>query len=258
MSARRFLLLFVAILVWALAACNWTIGDCYPVEERSSGVGAGPGSEPRPIYTSAGSGDFGAEPPDGPYDGNGRKIACNESDLEEEEERPSDSSETPTYSPESPQDPCPGFGDIAGDGATFLSCSGACSSKCPKPGMVHFVYVNFDPSDFPFVTIVKDDGRGSAGGWQQAKANLNFTHRFPGGTKEWQCALTIKMPLRTEFMGKIDPLRAANLSEEITEEVANRMDYNLPQGVFCIRFRSEVEAAFKLKYPFLGASVTHP
>ncbi|MGK3999577.1 hypothetical protein [Sorangium sp. So ce1024] len=59
-------------------------------------------------------------------------------------------------------------------------------------------------------------------------------------------------------MGKIDPLRAANLSEEIAEEATNRMDYNLPQGVFCIRFRSEVEAAFKLKYPFLGASVTHP
>ncbi|WP_272826231.1 hypothetical protein [Sorangium sp. Soce836] len=94
------------------------------------------------------------------------------------------------------------------------------------------MYVDFDPSDFPFVTIVKDDGRGSAGGWQQAKANLKFTHRSSRGTTEWYCAITIKMPIRTEFMGKIDPIRAANLSEEITEAVANVMDYNLPPGIF--------------------------
>ncbi|WP_437607917.1 hypothetical protein WMF20_44625 [Sorangium sp. So ce834] len=258
MNARKALLLIVAISVWSLAACNWTIGDCYPVGERTSGAGAGPGSEPRPIYTSAASGDFGAEPPDGPYDGSGRKIACNESDLEDEEERPSDSSETTTYSPESPRDPCPGFGDVAADGATFLSCSGACSSKCPKPGMAHFVYVNFDPSDFPFVTIVNDDGRGKGGGYQQAKANLKFEHRFPGGTTEWYCVITIKMPLRTELMGKIDPLRAANLSEEITEEVAQLMDYNLPPGIFCKRFALQADATFKSKYTGLGASVTSP
>ncbi|WP_437577704.1 hypothetical protein [Sorangium sp. So ce887] len=255
MNARRVLLLIVAISVWALAACNWTIGDCYPVGERTSGAGAGPGSEPRPIYTSAASGDFGAEPPEGPYDGSERKIACNESDLEDEEERPSDSSERPR---ESPQDPCPGFGDMVGDGATFLSCSGACSSKCPQPGMAHFVYVDFDPSDFPFVTIVQDDGTDKGGGWQQAKANLKFTHKFSGGTTEWHCAITIKIPLRTELMGKIDPIRAASLSEEITEEVANVMDYNLPPGIFCKRFAIQVDAAFKSKYKGLGARVTSP
>ncbi|WP_437671170.1 hypothetical protein [Sorangium sp. So ce131] len=258
MNARRFALLIVPIAIWALAACNWTIGDCYPVGEGTSGVGAGPGSEPRPIFTSAGSGDFGAEPPDGPHDGSGRRIACNESDLDDEEERPSDSSERPTESPAEPQDPCAGFDDMAGDGATFLSCSGACSSKCPQPGMAHFVYVDFDPSDFPFVTIVQDDGTDKGGGYQQAKANLKFTHKFPGGTTEWHCAITIKMPLRTEVMGKIDPLRAANLSEEIAEEVGQLMDYNLPPGIFCKRFAVQADAAFKSKYPRLGASVTNP
>ncbi|WP_437777889.1 hypothetical protein [Sorangium sp. So ce1097] len=257
MNAKSLLLLSVAISVWALAACNWTIGDCYPVGERTSGAGAGPGSEPRPVYTSAGSGDFGAEPPDGPYDSE-RKIACNEWELEDEEERPSDSSETTTTIPESPRDPCLGFGDIAGDGATSWNCGGACGSKCPKPGMAHFVYVNFEPSDFPFVTTVKDDGRGSAGGYQQAKANLKFEHRFPGGTTEWYCAITIRMPLRTELMGKIDPLRAASLSEEITEEVGQLMDYKLPPGIFCKRFATQVDAAFRLKYKGLGASVTNP
>jgi hypothetical protein len=62
------------------------------------------------------------------------------------------------------------------------------------------------------------------------------------------------MPLRTEFMGKIDASRAASLSVEITEGVASRMDYTLPQGIFCSKFIVEVDAAFKSKYPLLGAS----
>ncbi|WP_242515915.1 hypothetical protein [Sorangium cellulosum] len=242
--------------VWTLAACNWTIGDCYPVGEGTTGAGAGPGSEPRPIFTSSATGDYGADP----QGGGERKIACNEWELEDEEDRSSDSSESPTYTyrPESPRDPCPGFGDMAGDGATFLSCRDECSSKCPQPGMASFTYADFDPSDFPFVTIVKDDGTDKGGGWQQAKANLKFTHKFPGGTTEWHCAITIKMPLRTEKMGQIDPLRAAKLSEEITEEVANVMNYNLPPGIFCKRFADAVDVAFKTKYEGLGARVTNP
>ncbi|WP_437657804.1 hypothetical protein [Sorangium sp. So ce1182] len=256
MNARRVLLLIVVISVYTLAACNWTIGDCYPVGERTSGAGAGPGSEPSPIYTSAASGDFGAEPPEGPYDGSERKIACNESDLEDEEEEDA----RPTNSPESPRDECFGVGDLAGDGATSWGCSDACSSKCPPPGMASFLYVNFEPSDFLFVTTVQDDGRGKAGGYQVAKANLKFTYtvvqRGARSTTEWYCPLTIQMPLRTEFMGKIDPIRAATLSEEITEDVANRMDYNLPPGIFCHRFRLDVDATFKVRYPLLGASVS--
>ncbi|WP_437727038.1 hypothetical protein [Sorangium sp. So ce861] len=253
MNVRTTLLLILAISVWGLAACNWTIGDCYPVGERTSGAGAGPGSEPRPVYTSAASGDFGADP----QGGGERKIACNEWELEDEEERPSDSSETPTtHSPGSPRDPCPGFGDVAGDGATFWSCGGACSSKCPQPGMASFIWVNFEPSDFPFVTIVNDDGTDKGGGYQQAKASLRFEHRSRDGIREWYCSLTIKMPLRTEMMGKISPLRAADLSEEITEEVGQLMNYNLPPGIFCERFHRAVDAAFKFKYPRLGAAVT--
>lgn len=258
-NAKIFLLLIVAISVWALAACNWTIGDCYPVGERTSGAGAGPGSEPRPVYTSAGSGDFGAEPPDGPNDGSERKIACNEWELEDEEERPSDSSERPTESPTSPQDPCPGFGDIAGDGATFLSCSDACSSKCPPPGMAPWVYVDFDPSDFTFVTTVNDPGTGKAGGWQVARVKLNFRKlTVPHTVKSWSCNFSIEMPLRTEMYGPIDADRAASLSEEITEEVANRMDYDLPKGIFCSRFIDQTRATFRSKYLRLGARVTNP
>ncbi|MGK3964634.1 hypothetical protein WMF38_10715 [Sorangium sp. So ce118] len=254
MNARRFLLLILAISVWTLAACNWTIGDCYPVEERSSGVGAGPGYDPVPVFTSASSGDFGAEPPDGPHDGSERKIACNEWELEDEEEEDA----RPTNSPESPRDPCPSFGDIAGDGATFLSCSDACSSKCP-PGMAPWVYVDIDPSEFNFVTTVDDPGPGKVGGWQQVRANLNFRRlTVPHTIKAWSCPITIKMPIRTEMMGLIDPGRAASLSEEITEEVANVMDYHLPQGIFCKKFATQADAAFKSKYKELGARVTNP
>ncbi|WP_438035107.1 hypothetical protein [Sorangium sp. So ce204] len=255
MNVRKVLFLILTIAVWALAACNMTFGDCYPVGEGTSGAGAGPGSEPRPVFTSSASGDFGADPQGG---GEG-KIACNEWELEDKEERPSDSdsAESPTASSTSPPDPCPGFGDIAGDGATFLSCSDACSSKCPPPGMAPWIYVDIDPSEFKFVVIVKDDGTDKGGGWQEAKVNLTFRRlTIPHEIKKWPCAFTIGMPLRTEIYGQIDADRAARLSKEITEDVANRMDYYLPQETFCDTFRKEAEAAFKFKYKRLGARVT--
>jgi hypothetical protein len=34
--------------------------------------------------------------------------------------------------------------------------------------------VSYMPEDFPFVTVVQDDGKGPAGGWQKARANLTF------------------------------------------------------------------------------------
>jgi hypothetical protein len=58
----------------------------------------------------------------------------------------------------------------------------------------------------------------------------------------------------TELMGKISPSRAADLSVEITEAVAENMDYNLPPGVFCTDFVPKVDAAFKSTYPRLGAT----
>ncbi|WP_437655619.1 hypothetical protein [Sorangium sp. So ce1182] len=255
MNIRTILLVIVAAATGALTACNWTVGDCYPIEERSSGVGAGPGWDPVPVFSSSASGDFGAEPPEGPHDGSERKIQCNKSDSEEEEEEDA----RPTNSPESPRDPCPGVGDMVGGGATFLSCSDACSSKCPPPGMAPWVYVDIDPLDFTFIATIKDDGTGKGGGWQEAKVNLNFRRlTIPHPAKDWSCAFTIGMPLRTEIYGRIDANRAASLSEEITEDVANRMDYDLPQGIFCSRFIDQTRATFKSKYLRLGATVTKP
>ena len=125
--------------------------------------------------------------------------------------------------------------------------------------MAPWVYGGFDPSEFNFVTIIADDGRGKGGGWQEAKPNLEFRRlTVPHPVRSWNCPITIKMPIRTEKMGLIDPGRAASLSEEIMEDVANVMDYDLPQGIFCKRFATQADAAFKSKYKGLGATVTNP
>lgn len=85
--------------------------------------------------------------------------------------------------------------------------------------------------------------------------NLEFTQIIlPVKVITWWCPFSVQMPLRTEFMGKVDASRAAMLSVEITNAVALTMDYKLPQGIFCQRFMTSVDAAFKAKYPLLGAS----
>jgi hypothetical protein len=132
MSSRRSLFFFVAIAIWVLTACNWTVGDCYPREEWTSGAGAGPGSEPTPVFSSSASGDFGDAPSGERQDAPEHKIQCNETDSsgeeeeEEEEERPRDSSESPTTGI------CSGPGDTTGDGQTYVFCSDTCGSKCPQ------------------------------------------------------------------------------------------------------------------------------
>ncbi|MRG94004.1 hypothetical protein [Polyangium spumosum] len=116
-------------------------------------------------------------------------------------------------------------------------------------------FVYFKPSDFPFVTTVHHDGPGP-GGYQQAKCNLEFYDFREEGAKQWHCPFTIGMPLRTEHMGKISAIRAANLSVEITEAVAadRETNFELPSGIFCEKFIINVNKAFKETYPYLGAS----
>jgi hypothetical protein len=116
-------------------------------------------------------------------------------------------------------------------------------------------FPNFKPSEFPFVTTLPDDGTDKGGGWQVAKVNLEFTRiSLPFTVITWWCPFSVQMPLRTEVMGKVDATRAAMLSVEITNAVSPTMDYKLPQGIFCQRFMTSVDAAFKAKYPLLGAS----
>jgi hypothetical protein len=111
------------------------------------------------------------------------------------------------------------------------------------------------PSDFPFVTIVVDDGKGPAGGWQQAKARLPFTKfNAPIAMITWYCPITIGIPIRHSVRGYISPATAATMSAAVTNSVASRMDFDLPQGIFCRTFVTRVKAAFPTMYP-VGATV---
>ncbi len=76
----------------------------------------------------------------------------------------------------------------------------------------------FRPKEFPFVTIVPDDGKDKdkAGGWQGAKVNLEFIRIIvPTNVIVWHCEFKIEMPLRTEKMGKVSPGSAAKMSAEV-------------------------------------------
>ncbi len=112
------------------------------------------------------------------------------------------------------------------------------------------------PSHFPFVTIVKDDGKDPSGGWQEAKAKLPFhIYDVPFTLITWYCPLRIGMPIRHRIRGTISPTTAATMSAAVTNNVASGMDFDLPQGVFCHKFFLGVEAAFPSMYPGLGATV---
>jgi hypothetical protein len=204
----------------------------------SGGLG---GSEPIPIGAGVGAtsgGDF-SEPPRGPLNNGGaHENPC----TAEAPEKPSLKSTCEMPTP-------------AAEGATSWICSEECRAKCAPH--IRFTYADFSPSEFPFVTTVQDDGTDKGGGYQEAKANLEFIDATASGIvrSKWYCEFTIKMPLRTKGMGKISASRAANLSVEITEDVANGMDWDLPPGIFCLQYINKLEPAFKSTYPNLGAVV---
>src|SRR5579862_1231893 len=48
--------------------------------------------------------------------------------------------------------------------------------------------VSYKPEDFPFVTIVADDGKDPGGGWQEARTTLDFKQWvIPHLPRKWQC-----------------------------------------------------------------------
>ncbi|MFO0759111.1 MAG: hypothetical protein U0359_21645 [Byssovorax sp.] len=237
---RWFHAAFVSLLFGALVlACNTVDPDeCWP--NTSGGLGGG-GTIPIGAGVGAtSSGDFLTPPPYDPL-GNGSGGAPYNPCVEPESQPPKSQ---PPVSCEVP--------DLGGDGATAWACTDTCLSKCPAPGGA--LYVKFSPSDFPFVTTIKDDGKDLAGGYQEAKVNLMFTRAIiPWSVVTWWCPFRIGMPLRTEKMGKISAKDAANYSVEITELVAKTMDFSLPQGIFCEQYVPKVDMVLKSTYPKLGA-----
>ncbi|XXY49033.1 hypothetical protein WME91_54410 [Sorangium sp. So ce269] len=232
MNAKRSLLLIVAIAIWMLAACNWTVGDCYPREEWEKGEGAGaPVHGPVPVFSSSASGDFGAEPPEGGE----HKIQCNKTEDEDEEEEKEEEAR-PTPSPEKPADPC------QQSGAPTMGCANK----------------RFGPSDFKFVTIVAYDGT-VAGGWQEARAGLTF---YKGDAGKQACFVRIGMPLRSQFFGDISAddaaATSANVANAVTGKLENTGGFDLPFGIFCSRLKHDMADVFDKQYKGLGAKMMDP
>jgi hypothetical protein len=226
MNSRKILLLIVAIAIGASTACNYSV-DCWRRGEGSAGVGAGPGDSSG--VGSSGSGDFGDDPGE---QNNEEPLVCNKSEQKSKE----DSSKE---APKSPIDPC------QQNGAPSMGCTGV------KP---------IDARAFNFVAIVAYDGTSVSGGWQEAKADLYFVHNIEGDAA---CIVRIGMPLRSEVWGNISADRAAVISADVANASARELyDHqggeDLPPGIFCDRFKSEMRIRFDKECKGLGARMMSP
>jgi hypothetical protein len=246
MSSRRSILLIVVVAIWTLAACNWTVGECWRRGEGSEGTGAGPGDGS--IVLSSGSGDFYAAPPDEPQYGAEPPLECNKRD-ESSEESPPDSPERATESP------CQGVGDTAGDGQTYVYCSDTCSSKCPPAGVN-----GFSAAIFKFVTTIPDDGTGESGGWQKASVRLKIKRLAFAGLESWECPeMTFGMPLRNSAQGHIPADIAARISASVATKASRKVmkeNLTIPQGIYCARLKDEMDVSLKKRVA--GSRVTQP
>jgi hypothetical protein len=205
-----------------ISACNYTVGECWPVGQggaSSEGVTAGGGII---IPTGpSGAGGFGDQPPKQPQDAPDPKqeIKCNSDEDEEDAEE---------GSPES----------TSGNGPSGLPIG------------------SFSPSDFKFVTVIPDDGKSEPGGWQEAKVVLKFK-RLIGVTYEtFSCPqMTIGTPLRNETQGKISAKRAAKESADIATYVTGVID-EVPQGIFCSKLKDGMDKM--MRQAIHGSRVTQP
>jgi len=242
MNMMRSLLLSTAIALTGIAACNYTVGECWPV-----GQGGGSGTESVAAGGGVilptgptGGGGFGEDPPQG---GTPPPLKCNSDETDETE---SDSS------PESSktESPC----TQADAEAAFWICNDVTDGVNAGP---------FAAKTFKFITIVADDGDGPAGGWQEASANLRIIRLNYGIFPEiWYCPVRVGMPLRTQVNGPILPDYAATITAQVANKVAREMKKNnsdLPQGIYCITMKSEMAALFASpQYKSFGAKMMQP
>lgn len=114
----------------------------------------------------------------------------------------------------------------------------------------------FRPSNFSFLTILKDDGKDSGGGWQESNTVLAFANNL---FEIYSCVVRIGMPMRNSAYGAISPSTAAAYSAEVANyAAANVWPTELPQGIFCTTFKKEMIAQFKAKHENLGARIMNP
>jgi hypothetical protein len=231
MNAIKNLLLSAGIALLGITACNYTVGECWPVGQEggsSEGVTAG-GGVILPTGPS-GAGGFGDQPPKEPQNARDPKqeIKCNSDEDEDAETETETPTETETETPIG----CNAEGTVS-DGTTFNVCSGTCTAPCAGVN-------GYSASIFKFVTTVPDDGTGDGGGWQEAKVILKM-NRWTGLLPEsWSCPqLTFGAPLRNKKQGKI--------SAEFRD---------LPQGIFCFKLKEQLSA--RVGEVISGATVKQP
>lgn len=223
----------VAFCACVAAACDETIGDCYPVGQSAGSGDPGVGA----------TGTTGSGPgPDGLT-----MTQCNGSD--------NGGSDTPSPTPPKPACFTSDWGPA--DGTTYDYCDPACMSECgPVPLMG-----TFSASIFKFVTTLPDDGKDDAGGWQVANATLTFD-RWTGLLPEsWTCDVAVGFPLRTKAYGVISPAYAAVVSADIANRATDYLMHNpneIPQGVFCALLPGTMNTALAADpvYKGLGGRVT--
>lgn len=232
MNAMKSLLWLGAITLTAISACNYTVGDCYPRGEGagygSEGVGSGGG-----VIIPTGVGGFGEAPPKQPQSGTSQPLVCNSDETE---------------------NPCRGSGDMAGDGTSYVLCSGPCAENDLQ--CMSGVISMFRASNFSFVTIIADDGKDIAGGWQESNTALTFAHNL---FEMVTCPVHIGMPLRAKAWGTISASTAAVYSADVANSAAAIVwPTELPAGIFCSTLKKEMGTQFKNKYQDLGARIMNP
>lgn len=223
MRHRFWIATFVILSILSgIVACNYTAGDCYPRGQGDGNVDVGSG-----VINSTGPGNPG-EQPGGSMSGS----ACN---------APEQSSPGNNGSQGSPS----GGAESGDGGGTVVFCDDPSAPECSG---LPVAISAFDPSAFNFVTVVADDGKDAAGGWQHATAILAFVRL--DGSEAWTCTITVGMPLRAELVGVISRAAAANVTAAIATQAwqyLRKTAPGLPPGVFCSKFKAQMHGLFSDK-----------
>jgi hypothetical protein len=108
------------------------------------------------------------------------------------------------------------------------------------------------------MTVIPDDGEGEAGGWQASTTTLSFYRWTSLLPESWTCTISVEMPIRAKFYGTISPGSAASMTAGVASVVASNLMHRkpeLPPGIFCVYFKSEMINLFPKTYPNLGESI---
>lgn len=241
MITFRYLSLGAAIALIGITACNYTVGECWPVGQgggSSVAVTAGGGVI---IPTGpSGAGGFGNQPPKQPQNAPDPKqeIRCNSDEDEDAEDGDAQSGDAQS-------------GDAQSGDAEEGSPEGASSS-----GPTGLPIGSFSASEFHFLSIIPDDGQGDGGGWQEAKVVLKFKRSVGATYESFTCPqMTIGTPLRNKAQGKITATMASETSADIATYVTGVID-QVPQGIFCVKLKDGMDKM--MRQAISGSRVTQP